>query len=243
MGRISRRLGRLHGRRRGQALVEFAIVLPVLMVMLLMAIDFGRLFFGWVATQNMARIAANYAANDPAGPWGLGSTYQAQINHDAVSINCIPPASWPAPTFIDGGTNIGQRVQVNLSCGFRVLTPIISIVVGSTVTVGASAVFPVKAGIIGGVSVGTAVPSLAPTPTPSPSTSPSPTSTPGNCTVPAFIGMRVNQASTAWANAGFVPSNLTASLGNGNYSINTETPPSSDGHAEPCASFVITVGP
>ena len=49
-------------RRRGQAMVEFALVLPLLVLLLVMAIDFGRVFFGWVALQNATRIAADYAA-------------------------------------------------------------------------------------------------------------------------------------------------------------------------------------
>ena len=38
-------LRRLRPRTRGQALVEFALVLPIMILVLLLAIDFGRLFF------------------------------------------------------------------------------------------------------------------------------------------------------------------------------------------------------
>ena len=50
---------------RGQALVEFALVLPVLALLLVLAIDFGRVFFGWVSVTNAARIGANYAGQHP----------------------------------------------------------------------------------------------------------------------------------------------------------------------------------
>jgi Flp pilus assembly protein TadG len=50
---------------RGQALVEFALVLPVLALLLVVAIDFGRVFFGWVSLTNAARIGANYAGYTP----------------------------------------------------------------------------------------------------------------------------------------------------------------------------------
>jgi hypothetical protein len=243
MSRTYGRRGRIHPRRKGQALVEFALVLPVLMILLLMAIDLGRLYFGWVVTQNMARIAANYAANDPAGPWGAGSTYQAQINADAATINCTPPALWPAPSFIDGGTQIGDRVQVNLTCGFRVLTPLVSGIVGNPVQLGASSVFPIKAGLIGGVPVATAVPTPSPSPSPSASAGPSPSASPGPCTVPPFLTLKANSAPGAWKTAGFVPSNLTVGLGTGNYKINTETPAGSDGTLQNCSTFVISVGP
>ncbi len=215
--------------------MEFALILPVLMVMLLLIIDVGRLYFGWVAVQNMARIGANYAASYPTASWGPGSDYQAALNSDATTINCDVPTAWPDPSFLDGGSNIGDRVQVSLSCGFHPITPFITAALGSQVDLGASSVFQVKAGLIGGVPVGTAVPTATPTPTP--------TGTPAMCMVPAFLTMKVNTATTAWASAGFVPSNFTASLGNGNYKVNTESPANSDNTQQDCATFKITVGP
>ena len=47
---------------RGQALVEFALVLPVMLLLLLLAVDFGRLFFTYIAVNNAAREATSYAA-------------------------------------------------------------------------------------------------------------------------------------------------------------------------------------
>src|SRR4051794_25746815 len=49
-------------RNQGQSLVEFALVLPVILLVLLVAIDFGRVYLGYINVQNMARIGANYAA-------------------------------------------------------------------------------------------------------------------------------------------------------------------------------------
>ncbi len=54
-----------HRRRRGQSLVEFAIVLPILLFLTLVALDFGRVYLGWINLQSMSRIAANLAANNP----------------------------------------------------------------------------------------------------------------------------------------------------------------------------------
>jgi hypothetical protein len=221
---------------RGQGLVEFALVLPILAIMLLMAIDLGRLFFGWVAVQNMARIGASYAASYPSATWGAGSTYQDALDADASTINCDRPTTWPAPVFINGGgTQIGDEVQVSLTCAFHPLTPLISAFTGDPINLGASVVYQIKAGIIGGVPVGTAVPTASPSPSPSASVGP--------CTVPTFIGMHVNSAPSAWASANFVPSNLTVSLGTGNYKITTETPSSADGTQQDCATFKLTVGP
>jgi Flp pilus assembly protein TadG len=51
------RLGR-PSHDRGQGLVEFALILPVMMLILLIAVDFGRLFFTYIQVNNAAREAA-----------------------------------------------------------------------------------------------------------------------------------------------------------------------------------------
>lgn len=49
------------GRKRGQTLAEFAITLPILLILLFGIIEFGRIFQAWVTLQNSARAAARYA--------------------------------------------------------------------------------------------------------------------------------------------------------------------------------------
>lgn len=48
--------------RRGQALAEFALTLPILLVLIFSIVEFGRLFQAWVTIQNAARAAARYAS-------------------------------------------------------------------------------------------------------------------------------------------------------------------------------------
>jgi VCBS repeat-containing protein len=51
-------------RRQGQTLVEFAITLPVLLVLMFGIVEFGRIFQAWVSIQNAAREAARYASTN-----------------------------------------------------------------------------------------------------------------------------------------------------------------------------------
>jgi PKD repeat protein len=142
-------------RSRGQSLVEFALVVPLLLFLTVIALDFGRIYLGWVNLQSMTRIAANLAANNPTAWTGAGdplikAQYQAQIKNDASATNCQLPLvsgvrTAPAPTFT--GTNLGDTAQVSMSCTFDVITPLISSVVGKSVTVSSSSTFPVKAGM------------------------------------------------------------------------------------------------
>jgi Flp pilus assembly protein TadG len=142
--------------RRGQSLVEFALVLPVLLLITLIAVDFGRVYLGWINLQNMARIGANYAANNatsmqPGAPgYATAITqYANQITSDASATNCpLAPGQPAAPVFT--GTSLGDRASVTLTCRFHVITPIISFIVGSDLNVTVSSVFPVKSAIVEG---------------------------------------------------------------------------------------------
>ncbi|MEO8274097.1 MAG: PKD domain-containing protein [Chloroflexota bacterium] len=142
--------------RPGQSLVEFALILPILLLLTLTALDFGRVYLGWINLQNMARSAANFAANNPEA-WLTNDTatiteYRNQVINDAAATNCVLTPGVPAdPTFADGNgdavtTAIGDRVTAAFTCQFTLITPIISNIVGKNVNVSASAVFPVKYG-------------------------------------------------------------------------------------------------
>jgi PKD repeat protein len=159
---ILRRLRERHRHHsRGQSLVEFGLVVPILLVLTMTALDFGRVYLGWINLQNMTRIAANFAANNPEAWTGSGDAvaqtkYRNQILADASATNCTLPQSGgspvvAAPTFADtdgdgSAVGLGDTAEVALSCSFNVITPFISNIVGSSVTVSSSSTFPVKAG-------------------------------------------------------------------------------------------------
>ncbi len=89
MYRVSRRTLFSHGRiggRRAQALVEFALLLPIMLILLIGMIDFGRAFVFGVAVQQGAREAARVAAQA-----GLDTTVT-----DARVLQRLVAASSPA---------------------------------------------------------------------------------------------------------------------------------------------------
>jgi len=51
-------------RRRGQALVEVALTLPLLLLLILGAMDFGRMFYTKIILTNAAREGANYLSRN-----------------------------------------------------------------------------------------------------------------------------------------------------------------------------------
>jgi hypothetical protein len=169
---------------RGQSLAEFALTVPFALLMVLFGLDFGRVFLGWVALNNAAREAANYAAMNPEA-WSLpyNLTVQAEytrlVQTEASSINCTLVSPVPAPTFTSG-TSIGAPASVTLTCGFRLITPFIGLLTGNPIPITASSAFPVRSGLIEGIPIPTAspTPTAGPTATPTPAPTAVPTAVP-----------------------------------------------------------------
>jgi Flp pilus assembly protein TadG len=233
--RRARRL-RLRFDPRGQSLVEFAISFPVLMLMILFGIDFGRVFLGWITLNNTVREAANFAAINPAA-WTAPENTAAQteferlIASEAAGINCDLPATIPDPTF-PAGTTIGSPATVAITCRFSLITPLISNLLGSQVDVSASASFPIRSGLIAGTGYGGGLASFAPVvPTATPVVTPSPIPTPSaipteppTCRVPNYINTDTSQATNTWTAAGFAANNLSFNpLVPPNYNIKTQS--------------------
>jgi PKD repeat protein len=142
---------------RGQSLVEFALLLPVLLLILLGGLDLGRVFLGWVSLNNTARVAASYAASNAllidAGNSAALASYNTLVQNDTAATNCTPPDPVPAPAYTPSAT-LGSHATVEISCSFQILTPVISQVLGGSVTVSAASTFPIRIGIVANVPGG-----------------------------------------------------------------------------------------
>jgi hypothetical protein len=197
---------RRHRRRhsRGQSLVELAIALPVLLLIVLITLDFGRALYGWIIVQNSARIAANFAGANADGWRGSGdpdvvAEYEVQIERDLSTANCQAAPTPPPPVFTDGPDtavgggypdtdyDVGDTVVVDLSCTFRPVTPIIGDIVGANVTLGARSEFRIRSGELVGLANPTKLPTPGPTPVPTPAGTPTPVPTPGPTPVPTPV--------------------------------------------------------
>jgi hypothetical protein len=170
----------------GQSLVEFAIFVPVLALIMLIAVDLGRVYLGWVTLTNVARIGANYAAQNPDAWSGSGNaTVQARYRQlmvsDAEGINCALPSTLPGPSFADSSRRVGSNVTVNLSCTFDLFTPMLANLVGDgsgSLDVGASATFTIRFGSFDTGTIDEPDATASPTATATTTTEPTPTATP-----------------------------------------------------------------
>jgi hypothetical protein len=264
-GRARARDGAARDARRGgagQSLAEFTLTIPMVLLMVLFGLDFGRVFLGWVALNNAAREAANYAAMNPDAwtlPYNLAvqAEYSRLITTEASNINCTLGAI-PNPTF-GSGTSIGAPAEVKLTCAFSLITPFIGAITGNPIPVSASSAFPVRSGLIEGIPTPAPTPSPTPTPTstptptpdpgatptptptpsPAPTTAPTPTPspTPPMCTVVSLLNLQTNKAQSTWSAAGFTGQVIFSPLVPPNYKIQWQSltvgPP-----AIPCSSGI-----
>jgi len=121
---------------RGAAAVEFAIVAPLLFLLVFAIIDFGFGFHAWDATQNSAREGARYAAtNSSAGQITGRATDAASFlsNPVVVTLECAPiidpldPQSGNGPF---GGCGAGASwsegdlVRVTVEYDYDYMTPL-----------------------------------------------------------------------------------------------------------------------
>jgi hypothetical protein len=180
-------------------MVEFALVLPVLLLLLVMAVDFGRVFYGWVALNNATRIAADRAAHVPDA-WpaddpietGQQTLYQAVVNGDLRSINCTAPGTIPDPSF-PAGKDDGDPAVVELSCSFSLLTPLANGILGGGVALSAESQFAINRVVAGN----------PPPPTTGGPPPPVPTCAATEARVPNLVTMKMEDAKDAWIGAGF----------------------------------------
>ena len=76
-------LKRDKNRRGGAAAVEFAIVLPLLVMLLLGGADFGRCFYAAIAVTNAARAGAEYGSMHPFDTSTQGA-WQTAVRQAAI---------------------------------------------------------------------------------------------------------------------------------------------------------------
>src|SRR4051794_37677640 len=107
----------------GQAAIEYALVLPVVVIVLLAIVDFGFAFNFWNNEQELAGATARYAVvgRNP----GPGATLQASMRTTLVSnalknggTNSIPSAATICVTFPDG-RGVGKPVTVEVSTSYH----------------------------------------------------------------------------------------------------------------------------
>jgi len=83
---------KLRQNRRGTAIIELAIAIPVLVLLVIGVADFGRMFATGIAVANAARAAAEYGASSVANSANTSAINQAGMD-DAADYGTITVTS------------------------------------------------------------------------------------------------------------------------------------------------------
>ena len=111
--------------RRGAAAAELAVIGPLLLTMVLAAVDFGRFAFNYIAVTNAARAGASYAVmnnytSSTYGTWTAGITQAAKDEMtQQVGTGNIGNLNVTIATSTEGSGV--KRVQVTASYPFTTL--------------------------------------------------------------------------------------------------------------------------
>ena len=144
------------------------MIAPVLVFLLLITLDFGRLFMSYITLTNTTRVAANYAAVNPGAFTGTPNTttYDAIVARESAGLNCklraVGTYNPPLPTFVANGlgkqTGLGATAVAAMTCDFTLLTPFITDFFGGPLPISASAEYPIHVGAIANIGGGTVLP-------------------------------------------------------------------------------------
>lgn len=117
--------------QRGVALVEFALVLPLLALILFGALDLGKAYNYWIDETHLANEGARYAAvnqsPDPSAP-----NFLAAIRSQADSAELRNGSTGSVPdalqvcVYLPDGAAVGDRVRVEVTSTYRFLSFIAS---------------------------------------------------------------------------------------------------------------------
>lgn len=107
----------------GAALVEFALVLPVLLVLLLGMLDFGKAFNYWIDQTHLANEGARWAAvNKNPGGGTLQQYVRSQANTPELRDGGTASVAGPIQiciTFPNGTSQVGDPVRVTASTTYN----------------------------------------------------------------------------------------------------------------------------
>ena len=109
----------------GVALVEFALVLPVLVLLLFGMLDFAKAFNYWIDETHLANEAARFAAVNK-NPASSGTTLQEYIRDQANTPELrdggTPSVTSPLEVCIEfpaGTSNVGDPVKVTVETSYQ----------------------------------------------------------------------------------------------------------------------------
>jgi hypothetical protein len=200
--------------RRGQSLVELAVVLPVLLLLLGGAIDLGRAFFARTAIENAAKEGAFFGAtrpecDDSASGCGDPANVEWHVENESPGL----AVTWTAECFSGSlpvaltACDADDTYRVTVNHRFTLVTPLLGALFGSGIDLTSTATAVVFSDAL---NVGGPLPVESSTPDPE-------EDPPGQCLVPNLAGLKANKTDDPWTDRGF--EGAITKVGSGNFTV------------------------
>lgn len=124
--------------KKGQAMVEFALVFPILILLVCGIIDFGWVFANQLLANNACREAARYTAihyNSYEVPEGSDRITVAETVAEGIVDNYISTFSEKEVTVTNEDViTSGDAVKVSINGNIKILTPVLMTIKGNVTT-------------------------------------------------------------------------------------------------------------
>ncbi|MDF2614267.1 MAG: TadE-like protein [Clostridia bacterium] len=116
--------------QRGQALVEFAVILPLLLLLIMGIIQFGLVMNAYLTTQNAARegARAGIVGDSDTEVKNIVSAVSPNLSADKLIVNITPA---------EGNRISGETLTVQVSYNYPITIPIIDSLLGSSILLNA----------------------------------------------------------------------------------------------------------
>lgn len=122
--------------QRGQSLVEMAVLMVVLLLIMAGVLDFGRMYFTYLALQNAAGEGAAYGAINPEwvnnGDNADPNNIEYRVRNESTG-NLI---DWSTTAIVVDVPTVagGEPITVTVSYVYEVITPVMQVITGDSVT-------------------------------------------------------------------------------------------------------------
>ena len=123
--------------QKGQSMVEFALILPILLLLVLAIIEFGFMFSDYLSLSNASRESVRYVS--------LGGSNSGAIERGKeVAVNLEPTKMIFEISPLSESRERGDSVQVGITYDYEFITPVISVIFGDSLELYAEATMRVE---------------------------------------------------------------------------------------------------
>lgn len=122
---------------KGQSMVEFALILPVLLLIVIGIIEFGFMFSDYLSLTNASRETVRFVSLGGSNTQAIERAKEVAVNLDPLKMNIsFDPVS--------EARERGDTVKVKITYEYEFITPFIGTILGDSITLEADAVMRVE---------------------------------------------------------------------------------------------------